>query len=684
MGVRARMAFFVALIGAILVGGMPAPASAADWDEVDFEGSGWGHGVGMSQHGARAAAEKMGWDYEQILTHYFQGTSISEVNWKTPIWVNLEFDFSSLTLSVLDVGASGTGGPVTISSDSGSANAVPGAMINLNHIGGSACSVEVKNPGTSPQTITDPDNCAFDFSWYAWSKGTSTPKTKIQINDCTLPDWNSSGGTVRRPCQYAHGQLHLRHGAGGLDLSAEMFIDEYISGISEVPFSWPMEALKAQAVAARSYAMGRRAIRPNLANNSCNAWCHVKDTTSDQRYVGWGHSNTTNWVNATNSTAAQVLTHPQASGAITAFYSSSSGGATEYGSEKGYGSGPWLSSVDDSWALDSKNPNSSWTTTVTRETIAGLLGWDLIHSIEVIERRPGSNSVAAIWIEGSVGGEPVAVTKPGSWARSSFGLKSEYFSIDFEVLPGEEMFFYNPNGTFRYEDLNPDGTLGTPILTGNGYTKNWSAITAVDLDRDDQDEMFFYRSDGLFRYYEISPNAVIGSPILAGDGYTEGWDAITAVDLDGDGQDEMFFYRSDGLFRYYNIKPNGEIGSPILAGSGYTSGWDAITAVDLDGDGQDEMFFYREDGLFRYYDIKQNGEVGRPINAGDGYTKDWAAISAVDIQGDGKDEMFFYRSDGLYRYYDVKSDGSIGLPIRAGDSYFTNWSTGISINLDGR
>ena len=68
------------------------------------------------------------------------------------------------------------------------------------------------------------------------------------------------------------------------------------------------------------------------------------------------------------------------------------------------------------------------------------------------------------------------------------------------------------------------------------------------------DEMFFYRDDGLFRYYNVSSDGSLGSPILAGSGYTAGWSSVTSVDLDGDGQDEMFFYRDDGLFRYYNVR----------------------------------------------------------------------------------------------------------------------------------
>jgi hypothetical protein len=133
-----------------------------------------------------------------------------------------------------------------------------------------------------------------------------------------------------------------------------------------------------------------------------------------------------------------------------------------------------------------------------------------------------------------------------------------------------------------------------------------SLLGATVADPARADEMFFYRDDGLFRFYDINPDGSLGSPLVAGENYTTGWSSITSVDLEGDGQDEMFFYREDGLFRYYNVKPDGSLPQPLLAGDSYTSGWSSISAVDLDGDGQDEMFFYREDGFFRYYDIKHD------------------------------------------------------------------------------
>lgn len=85
------------------------------------------------------------------------------------------------------------------------------------------------------------------------------------------------------------------------------------------------------------------------------------------------------------------------------------------------------------------------------------------------------------------------------------------------------------------------------------------------LDGDGRDDVFFYRKDGLYRYYDVRPDGTLPKPMLAGDNYTKNWDAITAVDLQGDGRDEMFFYRDDGLFTYYAMRDDATLGSPINA-----------------------------------------------------------------------------------------------------------------------
>src|SRR4051812_41655660 len=51
------------------------------------------------------------------------------------------------------------------------------------------------------------------------------------------------------------GSLEVRRSGAGLTVINELSLDDYVAGIREVPSGWPMEALKAQAVAARTYAL---------------------------------------------------------------------------------------------------------------------------------------------------------------------------------------------------------------------------------------------------------------------------------------------------------------------------------------------------------------------------------------------------------------------------------------------
>jgi SpoIID/LytB domain protein len=649
----------------------------------------------MSQWGAQAMALQ-GKSYKQILAHYFQGTSIAQLPSGQTIWVNLEEKFLNKTLTVLQAGSSAAA-PVKVTGDGGqTVNAQLNATIALTTQGANGCVATVTNPGGSPQAVTS-NPCTIELTWYDWTSN-ATPTTKLQIQGCTMPDWNTSP-TVQRPCQYARGQLHLRRGTGGLYLSAEMKIDDYVLGISEVPRTWHLEAQKAQSVAARSYAMARAFARGNPTSSDYNGcWCHVRDTTADQRYAGWGHTVSSTFLASVSQTAREVVTHPASTlpnDVVTTYYSSSSGGRTEHGHIKGFSSTQvqWLTSVDDSWAVNGSvpNPNRAWVKALNPATVAQSVGFDSVTSVEVVSTRPGSGSAAQVEIRGILNGEPVSIVRTSPWARQNYGLKSEYFRVNYTApagaqlhQPGDEMLFYKTNGTFRYNSIHPNGVLGAVIQSGSGYTSGWKSISALDLDGDRRDEILFYREDGLYRYYDIGVDGRVGAPIRAGSDYTAGWDSISAVDLNGDGRDEIFFYREDGLYRFYDIRSNGRIGSPIRAGDDYTSGWDSITAVDLDGDGRDEMFFYRDDGLYRYYNVRSNGRLGSPIVGGNSYSSGWDEITAVDLDGDGQDEMFFYRDDGTYRYYNVRPDGSLGSPIRSGIGLGAGWSVITAVDLDGK
>jgi SpoIID/LytB domain protein len=71
---RAHGAAAALITGCVSIAAGPATAQAT---ELVVQGAGWGHGVGMSQEGARGFAEH-GYSYEQILAHYYSGTVLGQ------------------------------------------------------------------------------------------------------------------------------------------------------------------------------------------------------------------------------------------------------------------------------------------------------------------------------------------------------------------------------------------------------------------------------------------------------------------------------------------------------------------------------------------------------------------------------------------------------------------------------
>ncbi|HSF86753.1 MAG TPA: hypothetical protein VLG28_14005, partial [Acidimicrobiia bacterium] len=196
----------------------PQPASASESGDVVFDGSGWGHGVGMSQYGAYGMSV-LGSSHEEILTHYYQGASLTVDDDMPPLWVNLERDFSDLVLRVGSVGAD-PGAPVTIGAAGGLEFEAPVGSELAIATTADGCSVTLDPSSSEPFVLEDPE-CRIDFTWYDWANPSASPTTMIEIDGCTLADWNVVP-TVQRPCQYARGTLHLRSGTDGLDLSVEL------------------------------------------------------------------------------------------------------------------------------------------------------------------------------------------------------------------------------------------------------------------------------------------------------------------------------------------------------------------------------------------------------------------------------------------------------------------------------
>lgn len=118
-----------------------------------------------------------------------------------------------------------------------------------------------------------------------------------------------------------------------VDGFGSMSLEQYLLGIYEVPESWPIEALKAQVVAARSYALA-------YTNNGANSIC---TTQACQVYKGGNKGG--NWEQAVKATEGEVMT--QSGQVITAWFASTAGGYTYSSSDVGWKSTGWTKKTRD-------------------------------------------------------------------------------------------------------------------------------------------------------------------------------------------------------------------------------------------------------------------------------------------------------------------------------------------------
>ena len=153
---------------------------------------------------------------------------------------------------------------------------------------------------------------------------------------------------------------------GALAIVNHVDFDDYLKGLSEIPVGWPFEAQKAQAIAARTYALWEMQARPASA-----PWravgADICATQACQVYAGLAkerREGAQNWTAAVEATRDQVIVFKGAP--IAAKYSSSNGGHTVPGSY------PYLRAIAD--PDDAQSPLHRWNVTLPLESIATALG----------------------------------------------------------------------------------------------------------------------------------------------------------------------------------------------------------------------------------------------------------------------------------------------------------------------
>ena len=370
--VQTMLRTLVALIGGALAlaGAAAARPDTASQSEPKLvtatsflvSGRGWGHGVGMSQYGALGLANE-GRSYAEILAHYYSGTALSPA----PV----------ARVRVLVAEAKGA---VTVSSK-------------------------------EPFRVRDVFGKTYALAAGAVKLG---PKLEVAVNGVPT----ALAGPIlflpgKAPLEVGtpyRGQIEVAAAGKKLNAVNAVGLEDYLAGVvpREMPSSWASEALKAQAVAARSYALAHR-----VRGKAFDLYADVRS----QVYGGIAAEDA-RATQAIAATAGEVLTF-DGKIADTLFHSTS-GGAT-ISAEEAFGTAvPYLTGVDDPFS--SLSPVHLWGPVAVRDVTVrkGLKLGAPVLGLRLV--RAPSGRVASVVVKTTVGQQTVS----GSALRSGAALRSTW------------------------------------------------------------------------------------------------------------------------------------------------------------------------------------------------------------------------------------------------------------------
>jgi stage II sporulation protein D len=351
-----------ALVATLIISLLAVPAAdARARSTFTITGAGFGHGVGMSQYGALGFAEH-GWNATAILEHYYTGTSLGTTDPTQRVRVLL---------------ASASRARISGARQAGTRKLDPGLTYTVRRHGVSQ--VDLYSGGKRVATFTAP----------------------LQVVGARGVTSLGGHGSYRGVLEFTPGTF------SGLTVVDSVGLEDYLQGVvpAESPASWPLEALKAQAIAARTYAI-----------TTSNGSTLYSDTRS-QMYLGVS-AETAASNQAVADTRGQVVTYKGQP--VTTYFFSTSGGRTE-DVENAFGGAPepWLVSVKDPY--DSVSPRHRWkpaTMSLSRagRRLHGLYAGSF-RGIRVTERGVSPRIMTA-QVLGTRGSETVS----GATLRSRLGL----------------------------------------------------------------------------------------------------------------------------------------------------------------------------------------------------------------------------------------------------------------------
>jgi SpoIID/LytB domain protein len=456
---RAAGAAVAALVGLALPAALRAPSSVAlastsatPPSSISLIGHGWGHGRGAGQWGALGYA-LMGEGYQQILAHYYGGTTPGTVPDETIRVVITEND----------------GNDVIVTSDS------PFTVAGIPFAAGQAARMhQTSSPG-----VWEIDKAAGCGGNPPGSPGGAWPVvgTATQPNAVAVPSTESPTATKNQVLELCmvgeteplRGEIEAYEVDGVAHTVNVLPLEEYLQGVvpSESPAYWGtigpsgaqgepegFQALEVQAVAARSYA---------VSGLGQYGYADICDSTACQVYRGMAAENPlTNLAIA--DTAGEVLLEPDGSVARTE-YSASTGGYTAGGTF------PPVPDLGDAVCVpDACNPNHDWSVTLSASSIEAAYPQIGTFLRLQVTARNGYGDLGGRVESLELVGTAATVTLTGNQFAWAMGLKSNWFALDAPAPPMTRLAGANRDATaiaVSQADFPTTGSAGAVVLASD-------------------------------------------------------------------------------------------------------------------------------------------------------------------------------------------------------------------------
>jgi len=388
-------------------------------------GSGFGHGVGMSQIGAQGQATE-GQNAQYIVNYWFPGTQVVSVPDTQLIRVNIAHLVTSATISMADP-SSRSNIDLSNNPDGSLNNGGLGVATSIYRfsIVGKKIAASMSNKGSL--ALTFPAQPLWNMYWTGTTAfpsptgGIYGPKPE----PFSVIKVSTSAGSI----QLRYGQVQLKVVGSKIEITATMTIEQYLMGISEMSSSWLPAALQAQAIASRTYALAHLTPR-----SVCD--CNLYNTKYDQAYIGYAKESEAkvgaNWKAAVTATetdpsSAQAIYYQGKP--ISVYFFSSDGGQTQTSADV-WGTGfPYLINVPDPWSLDIfLNPQyAHWQRVLIQKDVAIAFNLPDVVGLAITSRTV-TNSATVITATSSSG-----IT--AQLAVGDFKTKLKLPSSWFEIAP---------------------------------------------------------------------------------------------------------------------------------------------------------------------------------------------------------------------------------------------------------